>query len=155
MLQHTSSEVIIIQLQINLNSKNNNCTDWELTKLIDIKRQEYANNRDEVSHCQRFHLTGFRSRINKDSLIFQCMSDRPVANISKRSHLILWLVEKTWSAIALTTDCHDLQLASEFHIFFNLIYPLRKNISFPKCPKIIQKFTQNRQTVVNKISIEI
>ena len=30
--------------------------DWELTKLIDIKRQEYANNRDEVSHCQRFHL---------------------------------------------------------------------------------------------------
>ena len=44
MLQHTSSEVIIIQLQINLNSKNNNCTDWELTKLIDKKRQEYANN---------------------------------------------------------------------------------------------------------------
>ena len=34
MLQHTSSEVIIIQLQIK-NSKNN-CTDWELTKLIDI-----------------------------------------------------------------------------------------------------------------------
>ena len=60
-LQHTSSEVIIIQLQINLNSKNN-CTDWELTKLIDIKRQEYANDRDEVSHCQRFH-SGFRSRI--------------------------------------------------------------------------------------------
>ena len=30
--------------------------DWELTKLIDIKRQEYANNRDIVSHCQRFHL---------------------------------------------------------------------------------------------------
>ena len=56
MLQHTSSEVIITQLQINLNSKNNNCTDWELTKLIDIKRQEYASNRDEVSHCQRFHL---------------------------------------------------------------------------------------------------
>ena len=49
MLQHTSSEVIIIQLQINFNSKNN-CTDWELTKMIDIKRQEYANNRDEVSH---------------------------------------------------------------------------------------------------------
>ena len=41
MLQHTSSEVIIIQLKINLNSKNN-CTDWELTKLIDIKRQGYA-----------------------------------------------------------------------------------------------------------------
>ena len=55
MLQHTSSEVIIIQLQINLNSKYN-CTDWELTKLIDIKRQEYPNNRDKVSHCQRFHL---------------------------------------------------------------------------------------------------
>ena len=30
--------------------------DWEPTKLIDIKRQEYANNRDEVSHCERFHL---------------------------------------------------------------------------------------------------
>ena len=53
MLQHTSSEMIIIQLQKNLNSKNN-CTDWELTKLIDTKRQEYGNNRDEV--CQRFHL---------------------------------------------------------------------------------------------------
>ena len=57
MLQHTSSEVIIVHLHINLNfKKNNNCTDWELTKLIDIKRQEYANNTDEVSHCQRFHL---------------------------------------------------------------------------------------------------
>ena len=55
MLQHTSSEVIIIQLQINLNLKNKR-TDWELTKLIGMKRQECANNRDEVSHCQRFHL---------------------------------------------------------------------------------------------------
>ena len=55
MLQHTSSEGIIIRLQINLNSKNN-CMDWGLTKLIDIKRQEYANNRDEISHCQCFHL---------------------------------------------------------------------------------------------------
>ena len=43
------------QEQFNVNL-NYNCTDWELTKLIDIKRQEYANNRDEVSHCQRFHL---------------------------------------------------------------------------------------------------
>ena len=57
MLQHTSSEVIIFRLQINLNSKNTtHCTDWELTKLIDIKRQEYAKIRDKVSHCQRFHL---------------------------------------------------------------------------------------------------
>ena len=57
MLQHTSSEVIIFGLQINLNSKNTtHCTDWEFTKLIDIKRQENANNRDKVSHCQRFHL---------------------------------------------------------------------------------------------------
>ena len=56
MLQHTSSGVITFQLQINLNLKKYNCTDWELVKLIDIKRQEYANNRDEVSHCQRFHL---------------------------------------------------------------------------------------------------
>ena len=55
MLQPTSSEVIIIQLQINLNSKNN-CTDWKLTKLIDIKRQEYANNRDEVFSLPMFHL---------------------------------------------------------------------------------------------------
>ena len=48
MLQHTSSEVIF-QLQINLNSKNaTHCTDWELTKLIDIKRQEHANNRDSL-----------------------------------------------------------------------------------------------------------
>ena len=57
MLQHTSSEVVIFRLQINLNSKNTtHCTDWELTKVIDIKRQEYANNRDKVSHCQGFHL---------------------------------------------------------------------------------------------------
>ena len=46
--------------------------------------------------------------------------------------------------------------SSTFHIFLNLTYPLRKNmISFPKCPKITQKFTQNRQTVVNGISREI
>ena len=85
MLQHTSSEVIIFQLQTNLNSKNTTvrivvsaalfswmsptplggalrdipkngcggdyCTDWELTKLIDIKRQENAN---KVSHCHSF-----------------------------------------------------------------------------------------------------
>ena len=57
MLQHTSSDVIIFRLQINLNSKiTTHCTDWELAKLIDIKRQEYFNNRDKVSHCQRFHL---------------------------------------------------------------------------------------------------
>ena len=52
MLQHTSSEVIIFRLQISLNLKDlTHCTDWELTKLIDIKRQEYANNRDKVSHA--------------------------------------------------------------------------------------------------------
>ena len=44
---------------------------------------------------------------------------------------------------------------SIFHIFLNLNYPLRKSISFPKCPKITQKFTQNCQTVVLVISIEI
>ena len=36
--------------------KNPKTAFWELTKLIDIKRQEYAYNRGEVSHCQRFHL---------------------------------------------------------------------------------------------------
>ena len=45
--------------------------------------------------------------------------------------------------------------SSTFHIFPNLTYPLRKIISFPKFPKIIQKFTQNGQTVVNEITIEI
>ena len=45
--------------------------------------------------------------------------------------------------------------SSTFHIFLNLTYPFRKNISCTKCPKITQKFTQNRQTVVNKISREI
>ena len=45
--------------------------------------------------------------------------------------------------------------SSAFHIFLNLTYPLRKNISFPKYPKITQKFTQNRQTAVNEISREI
>ena len=60
MLQHTSSEVIIFRLQINLNSKNTTqCADWELTKLIDIKRLEYANNRDKEAHCQRFHVRNF------------------------------------------------------------------------------------------------
>ena len=44
---------------------------------------------------------------------------------------------------------------SLFHIFVNLTNPLRKNISFPKCLKINQKFTQNRQTVVMVISVEI
>ena len=53
MLQHISSEVIIVQLQINLNSKNL-CTHWELTKLTHIKRHEYANNGDEISHDESF-----------------------------------------------------------------------------------------------------
>ena len=42
--------------------------------------------------------------------------------------------------------------SSTFHIFLNLIYPLRKKISFTECPKIIQKFTQNRKTLVNVLS---
>ena len=55
MLQHTSSQVIIIPLQINLNSKIQ-LYGWELMRWIDIKRQKiYANNRDKVSRCQRFH----------------------------------------------------------------------------------------------------
>ena len=45
--------------------------------------------------------------------------------------------------------------SSTVHIFLNLTYPLRKKISFQKCPKTTQKFTQNRLTVLNKISIEI
>ena len=45
--------------------------------------------------------------------------------------------------------------SSTLHIFLNLTYPLRKNISLPKCPKITQKFTQNCQTVVNETSREI
>ena len=39
--------------------------------------------------------------------------------------------------------------SSTFHIFLNLTYLLRKNISFPTCPKITQKFTQNRKTLGN------
>ena len=45
--------------------------------------------------------------------------------------------------------------SSTFHIPLILIYPLRKHISFQKCPKNTQKFTQNRLTVVNVMSIEI
>ena len=187
MLQHTSSEVIIIPLQINLNSKNNNCTDWELTKLIDIKRQEYANNRDEVSHCQRFHL-----RLALDHVSTKIFQTIPLNTMVGRENMIsnscyyscacgqIFFCFKRhtneangstqskidpFASFACQTadNCNNsycpnyrlLQLASEFHIFFNLIYPLRKNISFPKCPKITQKFKQNRQTVVNKISIEI
>ena len=42
--------------------------------------------------------------------------------------------------------------SSSFQIFLNLTCTLRKNISFPKHPKITQKLTQNRQIVVNEIS---
>ena len=45
--------------------------------------------------------------------------------------------------------------SSTFHIFLNLTYPLRKNLSFPKHLKITQKFTQNCQTVDNVLSIGI
>ena len=45
--------------------------------------------------------------------------------------------------------------SSTFHMFLDLTYPLRKNISFQQCPKITQKFIQNRQTVVNEISLRI
>ena len=45
--------------------------------------------------------------------------------------------------------------SSTFHIFLNLTYPLKKYISFQKYPKITQKFTQNRLTVVYEMSIEI
>ena len=42
--------------------------------------------------------------------------------------------------------------SSTFYIFFNLTYPLIKKISFTKCPKITQKFTQNRKTLVDILS---
>ena len=45
--------------------------------------------------------------------------------------------------------------SSTFHIFLNLTYSLRKNLSFPKHLKITQKFTQNCQIVDNVISIGI
>ena len=45
--------------------------------------------------------------------------------------------------------------SSTFHITLNLAYPLRRNMSFQKCPKLTQKFTQNRLTVVNVMNIEI
>ena len=45
--------------------------------------------------------------------------------------------------------------SSTFHIFLNLTYPLRKNLSFPKQLKITQKFTQNCQIADNVLSIGI
>ena len=42
--------------------------------------------------------------------------------------------------------------SSTFHIFLNLTYPLKKKFSFTKCPKITQKFTENRKTLVNVLS---
>ena len=45
--------------------------------------------------------------------------------------------------------------SSTFHIFLNLTYPLRKNLSFSKHLKITQKFTQNCQIVDNVLSIGI
>ena len=59
----------------------------------------------------------------------------------------------------LVGDC--LSLVSIDHQIFNISYfpqfnlSFEKNISFPKCPKITQKFTRNRQTVVNEINGEI
>ena len=44
------------------------CADWELTKLIDIKRQEYTNDRDKVSHCQSFHLRLALEQGSKETL---------------------------------------------------------------------------------------
>ena len=41
--------------------------------------------------------------------------------------------------------------SSTSHIFLNLTY----SFSFPTFPKIVQKFTQNRQTAVIEISIDI
>ena len=40
--------------------------------------------------------------------------------------------------------------SSTFHIFLNLTYPLRKNISFPKCPKITQKSPKNLHKTVKQ-----
>ena len=71
-----------------------------MSKRIKFKREQitrcgshssygYVNNRDEVSHCQRFHLRLGLDHGSTDSLILQCMSDRPVANISKCSHLLI------------------------------------------------------------------
>ena len=45
--------------------------------------------------------------------------------------------------------------SSTFHIFLNVTYSFRKKSLSLKFPKITQKFTQNRQTVVNKIRIGI
>ena len=39
--------------------------------------------------------------------------------------------------------------SSTFHIFPSSTYPLRKNISLPKCPKNHQKFIQTRKTLVS------
>ena len=44
--------------------------------------------------------------------------------------------------------------SSTFHISLDLTYPLRKNISFQRYPKITQKFSQNRLTVANVMSRE-
>ena len=43
-------------------------------------------------------------------------------------------------------------ISSAFHIVLTLTYPLRQNISFPKCPKSPKNL---HQTVVNEVSIEI
>ena len=41
---------------------------------------------------------------------------------------------------------------STFHVFLTLTYPLRQNISFPKCPKSPKNL---HQTVVKEVRIEI
>ena len=59
-------------------------------------------------------------------------------------------------------DCSSLQISIfQIHQIFNISYFPQFNLSFekkylfPKMSKINQKFTQNRQTVVNEISREI
>ena len=125
MLQHTSSEVIIIQLQINLIQKYN-CTDWELTRLIDIKRQENANNRfygifkvtiifQNTRRIKSFFpdkdklAPSFRSKVVYKANCWDC-NDFHIGKTKRRLR-----DRKTDHFKALTTNCHESAIAD--HVF--------------------------------------
>ena len=66
-----------------------------------------------------------------------------------------FLNESSWKALSEHLEIKNFENSPFLTLADTLTHPLRKDTSFPKCRKITQKFTQNRQTVVNEMSREI
>ena len=69
------------------------------------------------------------------------------------------MIKVGWKHYQYPSNNSSLQISiCQIHQIFNISYFLQFNLSFEKkylFPKITQKFTQNRLTVVNVMSIEI